>query len=172
MAYNCPGGCSRIQYFSNTFERYNGKITGNTLNDCARKHNAGREYVALFRNVALTNAPTVSPAPSTSLQPTPNPTQSPTLSPTKSNSPSLAPSTSLAPSGQPSGWPTFSNAALEDYLQLDTPSTTTFNVRHGIMFDITAKDYDITVSRDCFVHYAPNLCHDLCKLILCNILLC
>ena len=22
MAYNCPGGCSRIQYFSNTFERY------------------------------------------------------------------------------------------------------------------------------------------------------
>lgn len=141
MAYTCRYGasCPRIQYYSNTIARYNGKVMGNADNDCARKHNEIRTKLALYRTARITLAPTISP------KPTEAPTQSPTMSPTKSDVPSLVPSSSSAPSGAPSEWPTFNTNALSTFLTLDTPRTTLYQARKGVMFDITAKGYDITV---------------------------
>lgn len=57
MAYNCPGGCQRIQYFSNPNVFYNGKPTGVAYNnnpsvaaDNARSINEARYTVANWRD--------------------------------------------------------------------------------------------------------------------------
>ena len=50
------------------------------------------------------------------------------------------------PSGMPSEWPTFGNAELIDFRRVDSPATTRYEVRHGLMFDVTAKNYDITIN--------------------------
>ena len=124
---------------------YNGLPTGNALNDCARRHNESSGPVATYRTVKLTNAPTKSSVPSISLVPSPGPTTSPTHSPTVSSVPSIAPSTSFEPSGTPSEYPTFDFASLDEFSQIDSPGTTSFNLAHGIMFDVTAKEVDIRI---------------------------
>lgn len=146
MAYNCPTKyCPRINYFSNPVYRYDGKIMGNESNDCARRHNEVKEKIALYYKARLTNSPTVSPAPSISTAPSVSPTGVPTPAPTISRSPSSAPSVSIAPSSMPSEYPTFDIASLEDFQRLQSPGTTAFQVQHGIMFDIEAKDHDVTI---------------------------
>lgn len=173
MAYGCPGKyCPRINYFSNPSKRYNGKIMGNASNDCTRQHNETRERIALYRKARLTNSPTASPAPSSSSQPSGAPTAFPTSSPTVSRyvslhicylsrlhelvalnrsliifrSPSLMPSLSVAPSSPFSEYPTFNIADLDDFENIESPRTTSFQVQHGIMFNIEAKDYDVTIN--------------------------
>jgi hypothetical protein len=146
MAYGCPKKfCPRINYFSNPVKRYMGKIMGNEINDCARQHNEVRERVALYRRARLTNAPTVSIAPSISAAPSSAPTKVPTASPTISRSPSSAPSNSIAPSGAPSEYPTFSIGSLDEFQRLQSPGTTAFQVQHGVMFDIQAKGQGVTI---------------------------
>jgi hypothetical protein len=51
---------------------------GNEINDCARRHNEVKETIALYRQARLTNAPTMSFAPSSSSAPSDIPTISPT----------------------------------------------------------------------------------------------
>ena len=144
MAYSCPRpyNCPRVMLFSSSDPEvmYNGLPTGNALNDCARRHNESSGPVATYRTVKLTNAPTKSSVPSISLVPSPGPTTSPTHSPTVSSVPSIAPSTSFEPSGTPSEYPTFDFASLDEFSQIDSPGTTSFNLAHGIMFDVTAKE--------------------------------
>lgn len=118
---------------------------GNALNDCARKHNEGLQTIALYRSARLTNAPTMSLAPSTSLVPSATPTETPTGKPSVSLVPSGAPSMSSQPSGAPSEYPTFSIASLDEFTRIQSPGTTAFQVQHGLMFDIEAKDYDVTI---------------------------
>lgn len=102
MAYNCPGGCPRVQAFSNTefYANINGEPLpmGNAQNDCARKHNEVKEQVASYRRVRITESPTKSESPSVSTAPTFPPTKIPTLSPTISSVPSIEPSVSLGKS--------------------------------------------------------------------------
>lgn len=151
LAYRYPcrynGSCPRINYFSSSDPAvtYDGIPVGNALNDCARKHREVQAKVALYRKVRLTEAPTKSLTPSASVAPSEEPTGDPTISPTKSRSPSLEPSVSIAPSGMPSDWPTFGNGELENYARLDSPGTTVFHLGHGIMFDVTAKERDVTI---------------------------
>lgn len=60
MAYSCPGGCTRIQHFSNPSVQYNGQWTGVAYNgsnssvaaDNARSINAASYTVANWRNSA------------------------------------------------------------------------------------------------------------------------
>lgn len=145
MAYNCPSKyCPRINYFSNPTERHKGKIMGNAINDCARRHNDVREAIALFRSARLTNAPTISMAPTSSSVPSASPTGSPTGKPSVSLVPSGSPSFSSQPSSAPSEFPTFNIGSLEDFERLQSPGTTAFQVQHGLMFNIEAK-YDVTI---------------------------
>jgi len=58
MAYNCSGGCPRIDYFSNPNVQYNGKPTGAAnYADNARTINTNAATVAAFRQQAATTAP-------------------------------------------------------------------------------------------------------------------
>mmetsp|Transcript_25700 Transcript_25700/g.44898 ORF Transcript_25700/g.44898 Transcript_25700/m.44898 type:complete len:1663 (+) Transcript_25700:1-4989(+) len=147
MAYNCPGGCGRIPYFSNLNKLYQDQIMGNAENDCARKHNEVREKVAAYRNVKLTHAPTMSNSPTTTTPPSIEPTGQPTLRPTASYAPSGEPSVSLVPSDVPSEFPTFNFADLDQYENIESPRTTSYSAQKGFMFDITAKDYDVTIQQ-------------------------
>lgn len=117
---------------------------GNEINDCARRHNDVREAIALYRSARLTNAPTISMAPTSSSAPSASPTASPTGTPSVSMVPSSTPSISSQPSSFPSEYPTFNIGSLEDFERIQSPGTTAFQVQHGIMFNIEAK-YDITI---------------------------
>lgn len=145
MAYNCPGGCGRIQYFSNAHLQYNNKPMGNDFNDCARRHNEGRVMISQYVQVRQTHSPTSSHAPSTSQTPSAAPIKSPTLSPTASRGPSAAPSKSDAPSDVPSEFPTFDLADLGELERIVSPGSVHLGVQHGIMFDVTAKAADVRI---------------------------
>lgn len=152
MAYRCPnarwGQCPRVQIFSNSEGYlYNGMVAGDASNDCARMHNEVRQKIANYRSVRVTSAPTgtATDSPSASAQPTAKHSTGPSLEPSVSLAPSQSPSVSAVPTGLPSEWPTFSDALLGNYLRLQSPGSVTFHVANGIMFDVTAKDYDITI---------------------------
>ncbi|KAL7539111.1 hypothetical protein ACHAXR_009034, partial [Thalassiosira sp. AJA248-18] len=146
MAYECsPMRCPRVQMFSTPHLMWDGHKMGDAQNDCARVHNEQRGKISRYRSVRVTASPTKSNSPSASLMPSEPPTKVPTLSPTKSSEPSLAPTASDKPSITPSMWPTYSNAELEDFLKLDAPPSRSFQTQHGIMFDVTAKDYQIEI---------------------------
>lgn len=50
MAYNCPGGCTRINYWSNTVVTYGGEAMGNTTKaDMRQSHNNTYDTVAGWR---------------------------------------------------------------------------------------------------------------------------
>ena len=49
MAFNCSGGCTRIDYFSNPNVLYNGTPTGDAISDNARTLNETAATVAAFR---------------------------------------------------------------------------------------------------------------------------
>ena len=58
MAYNCSGGCTRVDHFSNPDVLYNGQPTGASgLSDNARTINTNAATVANFRQQAPQNAP-------------------------------------------------------------------------------------------------------------------
>jgi hypothetical protein len=89
MAYNCPGGCPRIQFFSNPAVAYQGQTTGvdSAAPDSADNHlslNNTALIVANFRASvdAGTPAPTATPTNTRTATParSPTPTQTPTLS--------------------------------------------------------------------------------------------
>ena len=97
------------------------------------------------RRVRVTHAPTTSLGPSMSAMPSEGPSDGPSLAPSVSLAPSGTPSISVEPSGAPSEYPTFNNIGLDEFLSLHSPRSTGFRVQHGIMFDVTAKDVDVTV---------------------------
>jgi len=73
MAYNCPGGCPRIEYFSNPNVTYNGKTTGiadpyQNSADNARTINLTRVGMAGYRASVQANITIISPNGSESLQ--------------------------------------------------------------------------------------------------------
>ena len=60
MAYNCPGNCPRVRYFSNPDVRYNGLVTGNSLTHAQPTHNAltinqSAQTTACFRQADCNN---------------------------------------------------------------------------------------------------------------------
>lgn len=120
-------------------------MKGNESNDCARRHNEVKETIALYRKARITNSPTISLAPSMSSVPSQSPTIAPTGKPSLSLVPSSTPSLSSMPSSLPSEYPTFDIGSLEDFKRVQSPGTTAFQVQHGIMFDIQAKDYEVTI---------------------------
>jgi hypothetical protein len=56
MAYNCPGGCPRIPYFSNPTVDFGGRTTGAALQDNARSINNVRMTVANWRTNVVPDA--------------------------------------------------------------------------------------------------------------------
>lgn len=63
MAYNCPGGCVRINHFSNPDILYNGEPTGEeTASDNARAIDNTASVVASFRQSVAINNPPVEPS--------------------------------------------------------------------------------------------------------------
>jgi hypothetical protein len=68
-----------------------------------------------------------------------------TFQPSLSLVPTGTPTVSSHPSSAPSEYPTFNIGDLEDYFRIQSPGTTAFQIQHGLMFDIEAKDYDITI---------------------------
>ena len=52
MAYDCPGGCPRLLYFSNPSVTYNGAVTGTTSQNNATSITNVRSIVANFRQAA------------------------------------------------------------------------------------------------------------------------
>jgi Metallo-peptidase family M12 len=79
MAYDCPGGCPRIQYFSTPSVTYNGQSLGNAITDNAQQIRNNLSAFANYRQsvavVAPQSAPT--PAPIAVAVPQPAPTRSP-----------------------------------------------------------------------------------------------
>ncbi|EJK75304.1 hypothetical protein THAOC_02974 [Thalassiosira oceanica] len=118
---------------------------GDAANDCARKHNDGIASIANYRNVRITAAPTLSSAPTISSAPSQGPSITHSLVPSQSAAPSDAPSISTEPSGMPSEFPTYDFGDLSEFHTLETPRATDLRVHKGIMFDVTAKDYEITI---------------------------
>lgn len=89
MAYNCVGGCPRINYWSNPDVLYQGQPTGidygndpNLAADNARSMVETAPIVANFRRACLQN-----PTPTATLPPTSTPTSMPTSMPTATPTP-------------------------------------------------------------------------------------
>jgi hypothetical protein len=60
MAYSCPGGCPRVQHFSNPDVTYNGLVTGVPVGGANEAHNAltinqSAQTIACFRNADCNN---------------------------------------------------------------------------------------------------------------------
>jgi hypothetical protein len=79
MAYDCPSGCPRIQYFSTPSINYNGQALRNAVTNNAQQIRKNLSFFANYRQsvavVAPQSAPT--PAPVVVAVPQPAPTPSP-----------------------------------------------------------------------------------------------
>jgi hypothetical protein len=82
LSYNCPGGCTRVNWYSSPDVTYNGATIGTSTEDCARKIQERRVTVANFRQHVEGPTPTPpSPTPPSPTPPSPTP-PSPTEAPT------------------------------------------------------------------------------------------
>jgi hypothetical protein len=130
MAYDCPSGCPRIQYFSTPSINYNGQALGNAVTNNAQQIRKNLSFFANYRQsvavVAPQSAPT--PAPVVVAVPQPAPTPSPIA---------------VVPTGPPT-----------NQLSLQTVFNGGFIGAAGNMFDIKAKT-DLKITNFAMHAYAP-----------------
>lgn len=137
MAYNCEGGCKRIQRFSTPDVKYEGKTLGTTESNNVEKINRNSAAVANFRvpeTPMPSKHPTIAPTMPPTRAPTTKPTKAPTETPTKAPTSKPTDSPTSNPTRMPTPAPTISPTPVPTDLTdstspscTDAPDGTTLN---------------------------------------------